>query len=299
MLDRVPSTIYQDSSTLEPIFTPLGPPTNTYLLFGRKSTPTSVPVDGIIKSTSTPVEEELDIKFNLALSPIHDDQVAGPQRERKHLSMSPVLPSIAYSSLCYEDKQSTTENQLFSKPQSFSKTMQPPLKMSITKPNLLRVKIPESKRYDSPIAGPPVESSNGGSLMLPTSSIELVSSGWVFHNQADSKQHTINTLSSPNKVEKIEIRKAVLKKKPYEREAIRKDSDEDDEDSCDSKRNKFKHGAWSKEEHDSFLRGLNECGHCWKKIASEYVKTRDRSQIASHAQKVRTGFSYINIFFSI
>jgi SHAQKYF class myb-like DNA-binding protein len=48
---------------------------------------------------------------------------------------------------------------------------------------------------------------------------------------------------------------------------------------------KFLTGKWSEEEHEQFLRGLNEFGHQWSLIARYYVKTRERSQIASHAQK--------------
>ncbi|KAL0478276.1 hypothetical protein AKO1_008518 [Acrasis kona] len=48
---------------------------------------------------------------------------------------------------------------------------------------------------------------------------------------------------------------------------------------------KYQTGKWSEEEHEQFLRGLNEFGHQWSLIARYHVKTRERSQIASHAQK--------------
>jgi SHAQKYF class myb-like DNA-binding protein len=43
-------------------------------------------------------------------------------------------------------------------------------------------------------------------------------------------------------------------------------------------------GMWSKEEHELFLQGYELHGHNWKAIA-DLVKTRNRSQVASHAQK--------------
>lgn len=43
---------------------------------------------------------------------------------------------------------------------------------------------------------------------------------------------------------------------------------------------------WSREEHKRFLIGLKEKGRGnWKEIAVKYVKTRNKSQVASHAQK--------------
>ncbi len=48
---------------------------------------------------------------------------------------------------------------------------------------------------------------------------------------------------------------------------------------------KYLTGKWSEEEHNLFLRGLEDYGHQWALIARHYVKTRERSQIASHAQK--------------
>lgn len=43
---------------------------------------------------------------------------------------------------------------------------------------------------------------------------------------------------------------------------------------------------WSEEEHRAFLEGLNKYGKGkWTKIASEFVKTRNSTQVASHAQK--------------
>lgn len=44
-------------------------------------------------------------------------------------------------------------------------------------------------------------------------------------------------------------------------------------------------GPWSEAEHQRFLIGLRECGRKWGKIAEEYVLSRDRTQVASHAQK--------------
>jgi SHAQKYF class myb-like DNA-binding protein len=44
-------------------------------------------------------------------------------------------------------------------------------------------------------------------------------------------------------------------------------------------------GPWTDEEHEAFLRGYKEVGRQWKQIATNYVKTRDRRQVSSHAQK--------------
>ncbi|KAF0984181.1 hypothetical protein FDP41_007358 [Naegleria fowleri] len=45
-------------------------------------------------------------------------------------------------------------------------------------------------------------------------------------------------------------------------------------------------GSWTEKEHEDFVRGLNECGKGkWREIAEKYVKTRTRTQVASHAQK--------------
>jgi SHAQKYF class myb-like DNA-binding protein len=44
-------------------------------------------------------------------------------------------------------------------------------------------------------------------------------------------------------------------------------------------------GPWTKEEHEAFLLGFNTLGRQWKTIANKFVKTRDRRQVSSHAQK--------------
>lgn len=51
------------------------------------------------------------------------------------------------------------------------------------------------------------------------------------------------------------------------------------------KQTEYNTGPWTDEEHDAFLRGYNAVGRQWKRIASSYVKTRDRRQVSSHAQK--------------
>jgi SHAQKYF class myb-like DNA-binding protein len=44
-------------------------------------------------------------------------------------------------------------------------------------------------------------------------------------------------------------------------------------------------GRWTKEEHEQFVNAYKICGNDWKRIADEYIPTRERSQVASHAQK--------------
>ncbi|KAL0486233.1 transcription factor MYB1R1 [Acrasis kona] len=54
-------------------------------------------------------------------------------------------------------------------------------------------------------------------------------------------------------------------------------------------------GAWSEMEHASFLEGLDKCGiGQWRGIAENHVKTRTRTQVASHAQKFlkKQGYQY-------
>lgn len=43
-------------------------------------------------------------------------------------------------------------------------------------------------------------------------------------------------------------------------------------------------GRWTREEHEMFLKALNEYGREWKKVAKK-IKTRSSAQIRSHAQK--------------
>lgn len=51
------------------------------------------------------------------------------------------------------------------------------------------------------------------------------------------------------------------------------------------RKKRYNIGAWTKEEHERFLLGYKECGRNWSYIAKKFVKTRGRTQIASHAQK--------------
>ena len=43
-------------------------------------------------------------------------------------------------------------------------------------------------------------------------------------------------------------------------------------------------GRWTREEHELFLKALNEYGREWKKVA-KLIKSRTSAQIRSHAQK--------------
>jgi SHAQKYF class myb-like DNA-binding protein len=47
----------------------------------------------------------------------------------------------------------------------------------------------------------------------------------------------------------------------------------------------LKYGSWTDEEHKAFLKGYSKHGNHWSLIAKEFVFTRTREQIASHAQK--------------
>jgi SHAQKYF class myb-like DNA-binding protein len=54
----------------------------------------------------------------------------------------------------------------------------------------------------------------------------------------------------------------------------------------DRKADGINDGAWSDKEHEDFLKGLEECGFGkWRAISEQFVKTRTRVQVASHAQK--------------
>jgi SHAQKYF class myb-like DNA-binding protein len=56
---------------------------------------------------------------------------------------------------------------------------------------------------------------------------------------------------------------------------------EDDEENG----HEYNKGPWTKEEHELFLQGYKECGRQWKHISEQFVRTRDRRQVSSHAQK--------------
>lgn len=48
---------------------------------------------------------------------------------------------------------------------------------------------------------------------------------------------------------------------------------------------RYNHGRWTSREHEQFVLGFRTCGRDWSRIAREFVPTRMRSQVASHAQK--------------
>eukprot|EP01080_Neovahlkampfia_damariscottae_P003551 gene3551-6286_t len=47
----------------------------------------------------------------------------------------------------------------------------------------------------------------------------------------------------------------------------------------------IKSGHWSDAEHQLFLKGYEKYGRQWSKIAREFVRTRTRVQVISHAQQ--------------
>ncbi|KAL9642628.1 hypothetical protein ABK040_009707 [Willaertia magna] len=51
------------------------------------------------------------------------------------------------------------------------------------------------------------------------------------------------------------------------------------------KKTNCKGGSWTDEEHEQFLKGYELYGNNWSKIADLFVITRQRTQVASHAQK--------------
>jgi SHAQKYF class myb-like DNA-binding protein len=87
-------------------------------------------------------------------------------------------------------------------------------------------------------------------LVSPPTSPVMDDSSWVFHHNNHLNKRGYPSLSKEN-----------------------------------SKPQRYNTGTWSKEEHSQFLEGLRECGHSWTQIAERFVKTRERSQVASHAQK--------------
>ena len=48
---------------------------------------------------------------------------------------------------------------------------------------------------------------------------------------------------------------------------------------------RYNHGRWTAAEHEAFVKAFKICGRDWSRIAREFVRTRMRSQVASHAQK--------------
>lgn len=53
----------------------------------------------------------------------------------------------------------------------------------------------------------------------------------------------------------------------------------------ESNEKKTNSGAWTCTEHELFLKGHQIHGRNWAIISKEFVKTRSRMQVASHAQK--------------
>jgi hypothetical protein len=45
-------------------------------------------------------------------------------------------------------------------------------------------------------------------------------------------------------------------------------------------------GHWKKDENERFKLGYAMLGKQWTRISKEFVKTRDRDQVISHAQKI-------------
>jgi len=58
-------------------------------------------------------------------------------------------------------------------------------------------------------------------------------------------------------------------------------------------KNGLSKGWWTEEEHQRFLQGMEACGNNWKLIAEKYVKTRSRTQVASHGQKWKQSMGLI------
>ena len=72
---------------------------------------------------------------------------------------------------------------------------------------------------------------------------------------------------------------------PFEKAKIKKQHKTTKSPSSPIDNTKYNTGTWTRTEHEQFVKGLEEVGKNWKEIAESYVKTRKRTQIASHAQK--------------
>lgn len=106
------------------------------------------------------------------------------------------------------------------------------------------------------------------------------------HNHFESKENdentTLTTKSVPSSRETSPLRQAegqfvdmgrILPSKPRKT-------------TTQSPKQKINDGQWSEDEHKRFLEGLRVCGKGkWRAIADNFVKTRTRIQVASHAQK--------------
>ena len=55
----------------------------------------------------------------------------------------------------------------------------------------------------------------------------------------------------------------------------------------------YNKGTWSAEEHEAFLKGYELYGNDWKKVSAEFVPTRSKTQLASHAQKYFQRAAYL------
>jgi SHAQKYF class myb-like DNA-binding protein len=87
-------------------------------------------------------------------------------------------------------------------------------------------------------------------------------------------------------IDDAEIQKLSSERKLYKfKEYIPKIDVYQHEPENEQEEREYNKGPWTKEEHELFIKGFKECGRQWKMISDHYVKTRDRRQVSSHAQK--------------
>eukprot|EP00980_Cylindrotheca_fusiformis_P009260 scaffold2018_cov113-Cylindrotheca_fusiformis.AAC.14 len=96
------------------------------------------------------------------------------------------------------------------------------------------------------------------------------------HNNNKNIQNNNNSNNDKEKREKMSVDSLLIRKEAIQTPKKRKRNS--------SKQEGQTSGRWTREEHSSFLAGLQEFGREWKKVATR-IPTRTSAQIRSHAQK--------------
>ncbi|EFC37019.1 SANT domain-containing protein [Naegleria gruberi] len=89
--------------------------------------------------------------------------------------------------------------------------------------------------------------------------------------EEDSSSPLHNEEDSDESIEDVTLEETMMRCSPYKKITTSETGDV-----------QINHGTWSKEEHEMFLLGLKEAGRNWELIANKYIKSRVRSQVASH-----------------
>ncbi|EFC46587.1 predicted protein [Naegleria gruberi] len=133
----------------------------------------------------------------------------------------------------------------------------------------------------------PVDSISSPSLISRSKIIGVVSTSRSssvtdIHRKSPSFASESSSCKSPTR---DDTPKASLSKIQKPKHATQKKRSSSSSSTDEEEGKKFNTGTWTRSEHEQFLKGLEEVGKNWKLISENYVQTRKRTQIASHAQK--------------